>query len=232
MPRAFGRVVAAVAIFCGVFVAAPQSSAGNAEHFHETVDAAAEIFGSTCPFGDWVPAEDTVCEDWIALLFRATNEPQQHNRMPLGLELTRALSLVHPDGSVDTIAEVTGTAEGVDATFDEKHLRSASVRTWVPMSDGSTRWVDVSWDGSDSQLRTDGNNGPFNQVRGISRHHVDRCLTVNIHSHQTYRANVQASGTVDGTAVEDMPYQAPFDPFLGRGHFTVVVASHGGCSGS
>jgi hypothetical protein len=176
-----------------------------------------------------VPAGDTVCEDWIVLLGRATTTPTQHNRVPWVLELTRAVSVVHTDGTVDTITEVFGRAENVDATFDEQHLLSASVRAWVPMADGSTRWVDVSWDGSDSPLGTDGNNGPFNQVRGLDPHHVDRCFTVNIHSHQTYRANVNATGTVDGTAVDDMPYQTEFDPFLGRGH-TVVVATHGGCS--
>ena len=170
------------------------SYAGNAETFHYTVDGVAEVFGSTCPFGDWVPTVDTVCEDWIALLYRTSpGSAKQHNRAPWRLELIRAVALVHPDGSVDLISEVDGIAEQVESTFDERHLRYASVRAVVPMSDGSTRSVDLAWDGSNAPLATDGNNGPFNQANGISRHHVDRCITENNHAHQTYRANVQAT---------------------------------------
>jgi hypothetical protein len=232
MRRGISPTLLGLALACTVVGGGASASAGNAEIFRETIDGVAEVFGSTCPFGDWVPAEDTVCEDWIAALYRVAATPQQHNRVPWAVELTRAVSVVHPDGTVDTITEISGTAQNVDATFDEEHLWSASVRAGVPMSDGSMRWVDLSWDGTNSPLRTDGNNGPFNQVRGLSPHHVDRCFTVIIHSHQTYRANVSAAGTIDGTAVDDIPYQTQFDPFLGRGHFTLVVATHGGCSES
>lgn len=37
--------------------------AGNGQTFHYTVDGVAEVFGSTCPFGDWLPLVDKVCED-------------------------------------------------------------------------------------------------------------------------------------------------------------------------
>lgn len=137
---------------------------------------------------------------------------------------------MHPDGSVELISEVDGIAEQVESTFDEKHLRYASVRADVLMSDGSTRSVELAWDGTNAQVRTDGNNGPFNQANGISRHYVDRCITENDHAHQTYRANVQVTGTIDGTAVEHIPFMAPFDPFLGRGQLIYVLVTHGGCS--
>ena len=203
--------------------------AGNGHTFHYTVDGVAEVFGSTCPFGDWVPLVDTVCEDWLVTLYRTTPDtPKQHNRSPWRLELIRAVALVHPDGSVDLISEVDGIAEQVESTFDEKHLRYASVRADVLMSDGSTRSVDLAWDGTNVPLRTDGNNGPYNQANGIGRHYVDRCITENNHAHQSYRANVHATGTIDGTAVEGMPFMAPFDPFLGRGHFNYVLVTHGG----
>lgn len=207
------------------------SYAGNTETFHYTVDGVAEVLGSTCPFGDWSPVVDEECEDWLALLYRTTPEnPRHHNRTPWRLELLRARVLVHPDGTADVISEAHGIAEQLDeVTFDERHLRFASVRASVPMSDGSTRKVDLLWDGSSSPLRTDGNNGPYNQANGVSRHYVDRCITVNDHAHQTYRANVVATGTIDGTAIEDLPYLAQFDPFIGRGHFNFILVRHGGC---
>ena len=208
------------------------ATAGGAETFHYTVDGVAEIAGSTCPFGDWTPSVATACEDWIALLYRTSPSPRQHNRVPWRLELTRASVVVHPGGDVDVVWEAYGIAEDVEATFDERHLRFATVRAAVPMSDGTTRNVDLAWDGSGTRLRTDGNDGPFNQANGIDRHYVDRCFTANDHAHQTYRANVAATGTIDGTSVAAMPYLARFDPFLGRGHFDVVIVRHGGCDTS
>lgn len=209
------------------------SYAANAETFHYTVDGVAAVQGSTCPFGVW-PAEDTECEDWLALLYRSTpGSPQHHNRTPWRLELVRARVLVHPNQTVEVLSEAFGIAEQLDeVTFDERRLVFASVQASVPMSDGSTRDVALSWDGKNSPLRTDGNNGPYNQGNGIDRHHVDRCITANAHAHQTYRANVVATGTIDGTGVEDLPYLAPFDPFIGRGHFNFVFVRHGGCDAS
>lgn len=205
------------------------ATAGNAETFHYTVDGVAEVVGSTCPFGDWTPSVATACEDWVALLYRTSPTPGQHNRVPWRLELIRAGVVVHPNGDVDVVWEAYGIGEDIEATFDERHLRFATVRASVPMSDGSTRHVDLAWDGSATPLRTDGNHGPFNQANDVDRHYVDRCYTMNAHAHQTYRANVAATGTIDGTAVDDFPYLAQFDPFLGRGHFNVVFVRHGGC---
>jgi hypothetical protein len=136
---------------------------------------------------------------------------------------------VHPNGSVDVLEEAYGITDVFEGSFDEKHLLSANVRAAIPMSDSSTRAVDLAWDGTDAPRQVAGNNGPFNISNGFPRHYVDRCITFNRNTHQTYRANVDIVGTIDGTSVDALPYIAPFDPFISRGSFSIVFAEHGGC---
>lgn len=223
------RLFAALGLAGLVLVSAgPAASGWQAQTEHTVVDGVAEFFGSTCPFGDWVPAVDTVCEDWIAQLFKESY-PKQHNRAAWGAFLVRAVSLVRADGTVDTLDEITGLTFDVKSTFDELHLAFASVSASIPMSDGSTRRIDLAWDGSGAAREVAGNNGPYNLNRGLEHHYVGRCFTWNQNAHQTYRANVAVKGTVDGTDVGTIPYQQQFDPFLGRGRFNVVSVTHGAC---
>ena len=213
------------------FIGTTHSSAGQARRFDAQIDGVAEVFGSTCPFGDWVPEEPTLCEDWMVHLFKES-EPKRHNDAPWGLFVFRALSRVNPDGTVDTLWEKWGmTFDLEESSFDERRLRFASVRASVPMSDGSTADVDVTWDGSDAPLQVAGNSGPYHFNNGIDRHVVDRCFTTNNNFQQTYRAGpeVAIAGTIDGTDVQNIPYFNFFQPFLGRGHVIHVEIVHGSC---
>lgn len=221
----FVFVLCASTLVLGAPSAIGESRAFTA-HFH--IDGAAVLQGSTCPFGDWTPTVDTECEDWLVVFFKES-APRQHNRSPWFVELFRARVIVHPDGTVDVVQEAYGITDAFDASFDERHLLSASVRAAIPMSDGSTRTVDLAWDGTNAPLQVAGNNGPFNISNGFFRHYVDRCVTFNRNTHQTYRANVDIVGMIDGTDVHALPYIAPFDPFISRGSFSIVVAEHGGC---
>lgn len=195
-------------------------------HFH--IDGAAVLQGSTCPFGEWTPTHDTECEDWLVIFFKES-APRQHNRSPWLVELTRARVIVDPSGDVDVLEEAYGITDVFEGSFDERHLLSAKVRAAIPMSDRTTRVVDLAWNGTDAPRHVAGNNGPFNISNGFPRHYVDRCITFNRNTHQTYRANVDIVGTIDGTDVDALPYIAPFDPFISRGSFSIVFAEHGGC---
>ena len=232
--RATGwRLAAAVAVLAvGAVVAGtgtPVAAEGQAAFGREIIDAAAVFQTSTCPFGDWTPMVDTECEDWFVLLYRATPDARQHNRSPLRVEYRHGRVVVHPDLTVDVLEEQHGDTADLVGSFDEIHLLGASVRATVPMDDGSRRVIDLVWDGRSSPRRTAGNDGPFNQSSGTPRHYVDRCITFNAHAHQTYRANTAITGVVDGIDVDEFPYVAPFDPFISRGRFTVVIVTHGGC---
>ena len=55
VPRDFPTIQAAVD------AAAPGTT--QAKTFHVHVLAVAELLSSTCPFGDWLPQTDTICED-------------------------------------------------------------------------------------------------------------------------------------------------------------------------
>ncbi len=230
-PKALRQVMMALVAFVTTAVVSPSPSAAaasRAETGHLIVDGFAEVFESTCPFGDWVPEVATECEDWIASLFKES-APKQHNRAPWGVFLVRARSLVHPSGVVDTLDETSGVTYEVESDFDERHLRFARARASVPMSDGSTRQVNLAWDGSDVRLQVAGNTGPYHLNRGTSHHGVSRCFTTNHNYQQTYRAYVSATGTVDGVDVADIPYSQLHDPFIGRGRFTAVEVVHGAC---
>jgi hypothetical protein len=213
------------------FTAVPASAGASAPGtFTETdqTQGVAELLGSTCPFGDWAPIVDTVCEDWQVLLYRES-VPADRRTTAWRVGLVRDQVLVHPDGSYDVLMLASGDVPATDSAFDEIHLKFARVNAAIAMSDGTTRIVDLDWDGTASPLQTAGNDGPANLASGTPPHVSDRCFTLNLHAHQTYRSNVALAGVVDGTDVRDLPYVAPYDPFLGRGLFTITYAGHGGC---
>ena len=93
-----------------------------------------------------------------------------------------------------------------------------------------TSLVDLAWDVTLVPLHVAGNNGPFNLMGGWDRHYVDRCFTGVQHAHQTFRANTEISGTIDGLDVKTLPYVAPFDPFISRAVLTFAGVAHRGCS--
>jgi hypothetical protein len=223
----FSAGLATLVICVSTFVFGTASATGGsrAQTAHFQIDGAAVLQGSTCPFGDWTPTEDTECEDWLAVFYKES-APRQHNRAPWQLQLVRARVIVRPD-SVEMLEFAEGVTDVLEGSFDERHLLSASVRATIPMSDGSTRAVDLAWDGSSAPLQVAGNNGPFNISNGFPRHYVDRCFTFNRNTHQTYRANVDITGTIDGTDPSTLPFIAPFDPFISRGSFVLVLADHG-----
>ncbi len=113
------------------------------------------------------------------------------------VELSRAASAF--DGSKERACT---SGVGSDPQ-NERRLRFASVRASVPMADGSTADVDVTWDGSDAPLQVAGNSGTYHFNNGIDRHVVDRCFTTNNNFQQTHRAGPEVA--IDGTDVQTNP---------------------------
>lgn len=192
------------------------------------VAGAARVLGSTCPFIDEVPSVTTDCTNWFVILFKE-GIPAKVRTSSWVVYLDVVRFLTYPDGSVEVIHEATGATEDLESVgFDIHHLTSASVRAKIPMSDGTQRRVDLTWDGSHAPLVVAGNYGPDSIDQGIPRHYVDRCVTFNSHSHQTYRADVRITGTIDSVDVASIPYFNNLDPYISRAVFTKVVANHGG----
>jgi hypothetical protein len=211
-------------------ILSPVSTAGASVEFalHVRQTGVAEVFGSTCPFGDVTFAVDTTCEDWIVLYFKEGRGPDDP-RPRWQLYLEHDAEIVHPDGSFDPIFHVAGLVTDPHGTFDAARLTSASVDASVSMSDGSIATVDLVWDGNGAPLQVAGNAGPNNTSQGIDPHYVDRCLTFISTAHQIYRANTAVTGTMFGLDPRAVPYLAESDPFLARGQFTYVLADHGSC---
>jgi hypothetical protein len=112
-----------------------------------------------------------------------------------------------------------------------RSLLAASVVGDVPMNDGTTLHIDLTWDMTAVPLEHGGNNSLYNVELGIGGHFADRCNTLNQLAHQQWRAGEpgQITGSIGGTHVQSMPHLRN-DPFTaGRSVFTVTEAVHGGC---
>jgi hypothetical protein len=220
-------IVLLTSLILSLIVPATRAGASVEFAFHVRQTGVAEVFGSTCPFGDVTFTKDTHCEDWIVLYFKegAGTDP----RPPWDLYLEHDAEIVHPDGTFDPIFHSTGEVENPEGIFDAVHLTSASVQASVPMSDGSQAEVDLTWDGTAVPIQVAGNDGPNDLAQGIAPHYVDRCITFIRLAHQMYRAHTAVSGAMFGLDPHAIPYLANFDPFLARGEFTYVLADHGSC---
>jgi hypothetical protein len=227
----FSRRLAATVIGVLALTAPVQTahaSPGRADTETIKVAGAAVVFASTCPFTEELPTQTLDCWDWQVTLFKE-GTPAQIRSADWGVELFVAHYLLNPDGFVDVIHETDGVTFDLESvSFDTLHLTTASVRASIPMSDGTVRLVDLTWDGSDVPRSVAGNYGPFSINNELPRHYSDQCFTFNFHSHQTYRAEVEIDGVIDGVDVDSMPYFNRFDPFISRAVFTAVEAEHGG----
>ena len=207
---------------------AASSGSAPAFTFHLKVPAAAEFFGTSCP-NEW-PAIDTRCED-IGVLYYRESEPSTLRNAQWSVFVHHQAVVLHPDRTVTGLFDIGGILENPQGTFDEKTFTFASVHGSVPMSDGSTADIDLTWDMAAAQLNHGGNDSLFNVINGINRHYADRCLTVNSLAHQQWRAGApgQITGSIMGTNVEEWD-RPEFEPLIaGRSVFTFVYVEHGGC---
>jgi len=216
-----------------VTLATPARAAGSARAttFHLHVPAVAELLASTCPWGEWVPETDTICEDLYILYFRE-GQPFELREQPWRLFVNRVNFIAHPDSTGTLLTETWGLIEDPQGSFDLKKYTYAQVSGTVPMSDGSEVVVNLTWDMALAELHHGGNNSAYNVINGIDRHYNDRCLTLIQSAHQQWREGApgQISGSVGGVDVQSLLLPS-FEPFIaGRSVYTYVTAEHGGCA--
>jgi hypothetical protein len=182
-----------------------------------------------CPDVD-SPPPGTVCHDASLTIFReafavdggglsAVNTPWA----AFYYEHTLTFQATGDPVESDVRSGFLPNVDEASVTYDREHLAFASVRTDIPMSDGSTSHVDVSW-----QPITDrvvfGNDGPALVDFGLVRHLVDRCETQVNQGHQKYRV-AEMTGTIDGVAVHSYTF-AP-SGIISFNHFVFIDATHG-----
>lgn len=201
------------------------------ESFHLLVTGAAEILASNCSWDAPVDS-GTECVDTYVLYAQEGVPNQQVRRRPWYVLVFETTVLINIEGTPPTVVhERFGLLEDPVGSMDIVRLRTASVTASVPMDDGSTYDVDLDWDMSDSPFHVSGNDGPINNdVIPWGSHLVDDCLTQNFHAHQSWRRGDGGAitGTLDGTDVNDLLIPSD-EPFVGRGVFTITIASHGDC---
>lgn len=223
------RCVAVLALATSLAVAPSPASAQNIESFHLLVTGVAELFASTCPI-ETAPAPESECVDTFVLFAQEGFPNERVRNRPWSVLVFETRLVFHDEASPVTILhERFGFLEDPTGSMDTVHLLRASVAAQVPMDDGSTYGIDLDWDMSGTHFNVSGNDGPI-QEEGVpwGSHSVDDCLTQNWHAHQTWREGGSISGTLNGVDVSDLIVPS-WEPFMGRGVFTIVISSHGDC---
>jgi len=193
-----------------------QAAAGGAAqtfHYKEFSQGANVVFSPNCPFGDWTPAVDTVCDTWTVWYVRFDKSvdggPIDRSGAPFHAEVDHEVDLVHPDGSGVTLTFEVGTAP-VDGTYDAAHLSAAhmvAVTVGLNTVDPDTgqltptgRSASLSpftWTAASGTYEW-GNDGPA--FGGGPRHLSTRCETTNQLAHQKDTVGY-VSGSLDGVPI-------------------------------
>jgi hypothetical protein len=220
------RRLASLVVIVGMSVwLTPAARAEGVLSFHHQVIGAAEIAASTCPWA--YPDPGAECTDWFVLYFQAGSPNTQVRSQPWRVNVYEVHYIFNTPDDIEVLSERFGTTQVTGGTFDLTHLTFASITAAVPMDDGSTFHLSLRWDLAAVPFNVAGNDGPI-QEEGVpwGTHLVTSCITGNWHAHQAWREGGSITGSLDGTDVADLFY-GPVEPFLGRGVFTITIATHG-----
>lgn len=218
-----------VAFLLALLPTSAASAAPTSVQRFMTAGYATADFGD-CPDTVALPPPGTVCNDQQITIAREARAIDGGGLSavdtPWSAFLYEATLTFQAMGDPVATDERFGFVPSVDdasVTYDREHLAFASVRTDIPMSDGSTVAVDVSW-----QAITDrsvfGNDGPALSDFGLVRHTLDSCSTQVNQGHQKFRIAAM-TGTLDGRSVHS--YQSGSSAAISFNHFVFIDATHG-----
>jgi hypothetical protein len=108
-------------------------------------------------------------------------------------------------------------------TYDRQHLAFASVKTQIPLTDGTTADVDFHWTAI-SDRSVYGNDGIALGDFGLIRHYVDKCSTQVNQAHQKFRV-AEMTGTLNGAPVHT--YSSFPAGYISFNHFVFIDVSKG-----
>ncbi len=227
-------IALAVAGLVSALVPAAVAAQSAASVARVNVEGVAVANFGDCPLSEPWPL-GTVCRDSNIQLFREvvafdggsvalTNQPWIVTLLQLTATQT-AGGIVESDFAFGVVENPPSVA------FDTQHLSFASVSAQIPMSDGSTADIDVSWEPTSERV-VFGNDGHLNADLGLPRHDVGPCFTFNSNAHEKIRV-AEMTGTLNGAAVQSYPLTAPDDPpaFIeGPNHFVIIDVTKASCS--
>jgi hypothetical protein len=222
-----GRLAIVVALLLALPPSSPASAAPTSVQRFMVAGYAFAAFGD-CP--DVVePPPGTVCTDALIQIAREAVAIDGGGlsavNTPWSAFLQEATLTFQATGDPVATDERFGFVPSIDdasVTYDRQHLAFASVRTDIPMSDGSTVAVDLSWQAISDRM-VFGNDGPSLADFGLVRHSVDRCTTQVNQAHQKFRIAAM-TGTLDGDSVHS--YQSFPAAFISFNHFVFIDATH------
>lgn len=224
-----GRLALVVALLLALATSSPASAAPTSVQRFMTAGYASAGFGD-CPDTVALTPPGTVCTDTVIQLVREAVAIDGGGlsavNTPWGALLQRVTLTFPATGDPVATDERIGFVPSIDdasVTYDRQHLAFASVRTDIPMSDGSAVAVDLSWQAISDRM-VFGNDGPALSDFGLVRHSVDRCTTQVNQGHQKFRIAAM-TGTVDGISVHS--YRASPSAFISFNHFVFIDATHG-----
>lgn len=203
---------AGVAAMLALLVLPASVNAGSPTfHYREFAQGANVIFSPNCPFGDWAPSTDTICDEYTVWYVRFATTvdggPLGRSTAAFHAEIDHERDLVHPDNTGEPLSLEFGVAD-VAGSYDESHLTSAHMEAVsVPMMNvdpvtgaitpngttdllGAFRWTAASG------IYRYGNDGPAFALSG-PRHIQSPCLTLNRLAHQKDSVGY-VTGSVNG----------------------------------
>jgi hypothetical protein len=192
--------------------------------FRKIARGANVILSPNCPFGDWLPEEDTVCDTyvvWYVQFAVATTGHPDIAGAEFHTEVEHYTDLVHPDGTFEEMLSEFGFAS-VAGTFDQQHLTSARMDAVdVPMMtidpdtgefvpNGSTTTLGMfTWTAA-SRVYVWGSDGPA--LGGAERVTVTPCGPLGVFAHQKDTVGY-VTGSINGASISSF-YQAVQIPGL------------------
>lgn len=222
------RVLLVITLFATMALAPARASASDVDMYHETVTGLAEIYVSDCPW-DAPPTDLAICNDAMVLYYQPGQPGEPARREPWRAVVYQMQGRFHAEiDDFEVLWERWGVSTEVAGHVDTQHLSGAYVRGSVPMSDGATVEVNLTWDMTGQPIVVDGMDGPIEEgTVPWGTTYADRCLTQNYLAHQRWRGDGAITGTIGDIDVADM-LPAPRDPFIeGQSVFTKVITEHG-----
>jgi hypothetical protein len=186
----------------------PQSS------FRELARGAIVVVSPNCPFGDFVPEEDTRCDTYVVWYVQNAGSPLGHpdiEEFEFHAEVDHFVDLVHPDGTFENLLAEFGVA-ATSGAYDEQHLTSARMDAVdVPMMTFDDDTGDLVPNGTTTTLGTFtwtaaspiyvwGNDGPA--LGGGPRHTQTPCGPIDAFAHQKDTVGY-VTGTINGSSISD-----------------------------
>jgi hypothetical protein len=224
-----------LALALGILIsmaAIPGAAAADGFDFRHLRVFALGAFGNytACSF-----QPEVKCEQWVFLVFQeprvyegGSGIAKPHTQWTVFLE--HATFVFHAgQEEPEVLTDAFGVTADVDVSVDAQHLTFLHAVSDVPMDDGTSISLDLTWTAA-SERFVFGNDGPLNAVEGLTRFTKTDCGAEINNAHQKF-VYANYSGTIDGLAATNSPFDPPDYTEIANGHFVYLRNGSPSCVG-